>query len=89
MVLAQKLLTDLDKPKPEVLVDILVIAVCATICGAESWEQIAEFGRVKREWFSRFLELPFGIASHDTFRRVFLLLKAERTERLQEMEADA
>jgi predicted transposase YbfD/YdcC len=63
------------------LVDILVIAICAVICGAESWEEIAEFGRAKREWFSRFLELPHGIASHDTFRRVFLLLKAEEFER--------
>jgi len=48
---------------------------------AESWEEIAEFGRAKQEWFSRFLALPHGIASHDTFRRVFLLLKAEEFER--------
>jgi predicted transposase YbfD/YdcC len=63
------------------LVDILVIAICAVICGAESWEEIAEFGRAKREWFAGFLALPNGIASHDTFRRVFLLLKAEEFER--------
>ena len=70
-----------ERTKRHLLVDILVIAICAVICGAESWEEIAEFGRAKREWFSRFLELPNGIASHDTFRRVFLLLRAEEFER--------
>ncbi len=71
-----------ERTKRHLLVDILVIAICASICGAESWEEIAEFGRAKQEWFSRFLELPGGIASHDTFRRVFLLLKAEEFERM-------
>ena len=65
----------IERTKEHKLIDILVIAVCATICGAESWEEIAEFGRAKQEWFAGFLELPNGIASHDTFRRVFLLLK--------------
>lgn len=63
-----------ERTKRHLLVDILTIAVCASICGAESWEEIAEFGRAKQDWFSTFLELPHGIASHDTFRRVFLLL---------------
>lgn len=70
-----------ERTKRHLLVDILTITICAVICGAESWEEIAEFGRSKREWFARFLELPNGIASHDTFRRVFLLLKAEEFER--------
>jgi len=70
-----------ERTKRHLLVDILVIAICAVICGAESWEEIAEFGRAKREWFAGFLSLPNGIASHDTFRRVFLLLKAEEFER--------
>lgn len=61
--------------KRHLLIDILVIAVCATICGAESWDDIAQFGEAKREWFAQFLELPNGIPSHDTFRRVFLLMK--------------
>lgn len=69
-----------ERTKRHLLVDILVIAICAVICGAESWEEIAEFGRAKREWFGGFLTLPNGIASHDTFRRVFLLLKAEEFE---------
>ncbi len=54
--------------------DILVIAVCGTICGADNWEEIAEFGESKREWFASFLELKNEIPSHDTFRRVFILL---------------
>jgi predicted transposase YbfD/YdcC len=64
-----------DHTKRHKLIDILVIAVCATICGAESWEEMAEFGRAKQEWFKQILELPNGIPSHDTFRRVFLLIK--------------
>ena len=70
-----------ERTRRHLLVDILVMAICGVICGAESWEEIAEFGRAKREWFSRFLELPGGIASHDTFRRVFMLLKTEEFER--------
>ena len=57
------------------LIDILVIAVCATICGADGWEEIAEFGEAKHDWFTQFLELPNGIPSHDTFGRVFQLIK--------------
>ena len=60
------------------LVDILVIAVCATICAAETWEEIAEFGRAKESWFKNFLALPSGIPSHDTFRRVFLLINPKK-----------
>ena len=57
------------------LIDVLVITVCATICRCDSnWECIEDFGNEKIEWFKRFLELPNGIPSHDTFRRVFLLL---------------
>ena len=63
-----------ERTKLHLLKDILVIAVCATICGADNWEDIAEFGESKREWFATFLELENGIPSHDTFRRVFILL---------------
>ena len=63
-----------ERTKLHSLRDILVMAVCATICGADNWEEIAEFGESKREWFAGFLELENGIASHDTFRRVFILL---------------
>ena len=60
------------------LSDILVIALCAVICGAESWDDSAEFGEVKQDWFATFLELPNGIPSHDTFNRVFAALTPEQ-----------
>jgi predicted transposase YbfD/YdcC len=53
------------------LIDIIVIAVCATIGNCDDWQQIATFGRGRLKWFKRFLELPNGIPSHDTFERVF------------------
>ena len=56
------------------LIDILVIAVCAIICGADAWKDIEVFGKAKHEWLSTFLELPNGIPSHDTFGRVFSLI---------------
>ncbi len=58
------------------LFDILVISICATICGAEHWTEMEEFGEAKQEWFAGFLALENGIPSHDTFRRVFILLDA-------------
>src|SRR3954449_6898759 len=57
------------------LTDILVIAVCAVIACAESWDDIALYGRSKLDWLRTFLELPNGIPSHDTFRRVFMLIE--------------
>jgi predicted transposase YbfD/YdcC len=51
--------------------DILVIGLCAVIGGANSWTGIALFGRTHQAWFRRFLALPNGIPSHDTFERVF------------------
>ena len=63
------------------LVDILVIAVCAVIGEAESFEDIALYGRCKQGWLRGFLELRGGIPSHDTFRRVLALIDPERFER--------
>lgn len=60
----------IDRTKRHKLIDILVIAICATICGAETWEEFELFGKAKLDWFKTFLELPAGIPSHDTFRRV-------------------
>jgi len=71
---------DLPDPRIETanklhkLTDILVIATCAVIAGAEGWEDIAEYGRTKEGFFRRFLELPNGVPSHDTFERVFAKL---------------
>jgi hypothetical protein len=59
------------------LVDILVITLCAVICGADDWVSIAQFGRAKRKWFRGFLTLRHGIPSHDTFGRVFAALDPE------------
>jgi len=64
----------IDRSKLHKLIDILVIAICATICGAEGWEDFELFGNCKLDWFKRFLELPNGIPSPDTFRRVFARL---------------
>ena len=58
------------------LSDILIIAVCAVLCGAESFPAIEDFGQARYEWLKQFLELPGGIPSHDTFNRVFRLLDA-------------
>ena len=60
--------------KLHLLTDILTIATCAIIAGADGWEQIAEYGQAKEEFFGQFLELPNGIPSHDTFNRVFAKL---------------
>ena len=70
---------ELDDPRVErtrlhKLVDILAIAICATICGADSWVHIELFGKSKLAWFQSFLELPHGIPSHDTFGDVFARL---------------
>lgn len=53
------------------LPDIMVIALCAVIAGAQDWQEIETFGRKRRAWLQRFLKLPNGIPSHDTFERVF------------------
>jgi predicted transposase YbfD/YdcC len=66
-----------DRTKRHLLLDIVVIAVCAVICGADTWVDIEEYGRAKHEWLQRFLALPHGIPSHDTFARVFARLKPE------------
>jgi predicted transposase YbfD/YdcC len=53
------------------LLDIIAIAICAVICGANDWQQIVTFGQQRRTWLQRFLALPNGIPCHDTFERVF------------------
>jgi predicted transposase YbfD/YdcC len=59
------------------LMDILTIALCAVICGADGWAAVAEYGRAKISWLRTFLELPHGIPSHDTFGDVFAKLQPE------------
>lgn len=59
------------------LIDIIIIAICAVICGADSWVEVELFGNSKSEWLRTFLELPNGIPSHDTFGRVFAKIDPE------------
>jgi predicted transposase YbfD/YdcC len=68
----------IERTKRHKLIDILVIAVCASICGADGFNEIEEFGESKEEWLKQFLELPNALPSHDTFRRVFMLIKPEK-----------
>src|SRR5262245_58064224 len=69
-------LTDprLDRTKRHLLLDILILALCATLAGANGWADIERFGKAKLSFFRRFLHLPHGIPSHDTFGRVFARL---------------
>lgn len=59
------------------LLNIITIAICAVICGADNWVEVERYGRAKEDWFKTFLELPHGIPSHDTFEDVFARLKPE------------
>lgn len=72
----------LDDPrrynKRHLLLDMVVIAICATICGADNWVDVENFGKAKYNWFKQFLKLPHGIPSHDTFGRVFAFLDARQ-----------
>jgi predicted transposase YbfD/YdcC len=63
--------------KRHLLLDMVTIAICGTVCGAEGWEDIELFGQSKQDWLRTFLTLPHGTPSHDTFGRVFALLDAE------------
>jgi predicted transposase YbfD/YdcC len=77
----------LDLPDPRgvnkihKLLDMIVIAVMAVICGADGWSEVALFGRCKEKWLATFLELPDGVPSHDTFGRVFARLDPDAFER--------
>ena len=66
--------------KLHVLRDMIVIAICAVICGADGWVQVEVFAKAKKKFFESFLELPHGIPSHDTFGRVFARLNPDAFE---------
>ena len=69
-----------DRTKVHKLIDILTITICAVIAGADTWVDIEAYGQSKHRWLKRFLELPNGIPSHDTFARVFSLLNPEQLQ---------
>ena len=62
------------------LLDIVAIAICAVICGADGWTEVEAFGLAKEAWLRTWLELPGGIPSHDTFGRVFARLNPQEFE---------
>lgn len=71
-----------NRGKRHKLSDVLVIALCGFIAGCEGWVDVEFFGLSKQKWFEKFLELPNGIPSHDTFGRVFALLDPQQLARV-------
>ena len=61
----------IKRRKKHLLIDIITITICAVICNCNDWQQIATFARCRHDWLKKFLRLPHGIPSHDTFERVF------------------
>ena len=55
-----------ERTKRHRLRDIIILAICGVICGAEGWVEIEEFGKAKEAWFTELLNLPHRIPSHDT-----------------------
>ena len=70
----------MNRKKRHSLIDIITIAIAATLCGCEGYEEIEDFGYVRYDWLKTFLELPNGIPSHDTFNRVFALMDPKKFE---------
>jgi len=69
-----------ERTKRHRLRDIMILAMCGVICGAEGWVDIEAFGKAKEAWFTDLLSLPNGIPSHDTFGRVFALIDPKQFE---------
>ncbi|GHO62565.1 H repeat-associated protein YdcC [Ktedonobacter sp. SOSP1-52] len=69
-----------ERTKLHRLRDIIILAICGVLCGAEGWVEIEEFGNAKKAFFTDLLDLPNGIPSHDTFGRVFALIDPKQFE---------
>src|SRR5438093_11723551 len=74
----------IERTKRHQLLDIITIASCAVLCGADSWVDVELFGPAKLTWLRSFLALPHGIPSHDTFGRVFAALDPHQFEQRSE-----
>ena len=76
-------LTDprIDRSRLHDLIDIVAIAICAVVAGADSWDDIEDFGNAKHDWLKTFLDLPNGIPCHDTYRRLFERLDPDEFRR--------
>jgi predicted transposase YbfD/YdcC len=70
----------IERTKRHRLRDIIILAICGVICGADGWVEIEEFGKAKEAFFTELLDLPNGIPSHDTFGRVFALMDPKQFE---------
>jgi predicted transposase YbfD/YdcC len=70
----------MERTKLHRLRDIIILAICGVLCGAEGWVEIEEFGNAKKAFFTDLLGLPNGIPSHDTFGRVFALIDPKQFE---------
>jgi len=69
-----------NRGKDHILLDIIVIAICAVISGGENWEDIALFEQSKQDWLGTFLQLPNGIPCDDTFARVFARMNPQQRQ---------
>jgi predicted transposase YbfD/YdcC len=67
--------------KQHIFLEILIMAICAVICGADGWSDVELFAKNKKTWLKTFLKLPKGIPSHDTFGRVFGQIKPEEFQK--------
>ena len=70
----------MERTKLHRLRDIIILAICGVICGAEGWVEIEELGKAKEAFFTEVLDLPNGIPSHETFGRVFALIDPQQFE---------
>jgi len=69
-----------DRTKKHLLLDVIALAMCGVISGAQGWEEVEDFGNLHKDWFGTFLELPHGIPSHDTISRVFSALSPQSVQ---------
>jgi predicted transposase YbfD/YdcC len=70
----------IDRCKLHPLINVLVMALCGSLVGADGWDDLADFADINAKWFETFLDLPHGTPSADTFRRVFEALEPRQLE---------